>query len=128
MSYVYPAVLQPSDGMYSVYFPDVDGAFTSGKTLAEALEMAKDALCVTLVSMEDNGEALKAPTPMNEVAREEGDVVTLIVADTVAYRKTINTRAVKKTLSIPQWMNEAAEKRGINFSQVLQEALAERLS
>lgn len=128
MSYVYPAVLQPCDGMYSVSFPDVEGAITAGDNLPHALEMARDALCAMLVSMEDRGEPIAPPTPMDDVPRDKGDIVTLVLADTAAYRKTVNKRAVKKTLTIPQWMNEAAEKQGINFSQVLQEALAERLA
>ena len=128
MTYVYPAVLQPDGGGYSVSFPDVEGAITCGDTLAQALEMAQDALCLMLTRMEDQGEEITPPSAFGAVRCGAGDIVTLIVADTDAYRKTVNNRAVKKTLSIPQWMNEAAEKKGVNFSQVLQEALAEKLA
>lgn len=127
MRYVYPALLQPDDGGYSVTFPDVEGAITCGDNLSDALEMAQDALSLILVHMEDSGAKLPAPTKMDDVSKEAGDIVTLVLADTDAYRRTINTRAVKKTLSIPQWMNEAAEEKGVNFSQVLQDALRAKL-
>lgn len=128
MQYVYPAVLTPSDGGYCVTFPDVEGAITCGDDLAQALIMAKDALSLLLVSMEDNNEKARTPSAIEKVAHEDGEIVTLVLADTDAYRKEYGSRAVKKTLTIPQWMNEAAEKKGVNFSQVLQEALTAKLS
>lgn len=128
MAYVFPALLQPDDGGYSVSFPDVEGALTCGDDLPEALEMARDALAMMLVHMEDSGEKIPKATDMQRISKQDGDIVTLVLADTDAYRRQFNSRAVKKTLSIPQWMNEAAEKKGVNFSQVLQEALAEKLA
>ncbi len=126
MKYVYPAVLMPEDGGYAVTFPDVKNAFTCGDTLPEALSMAEDVLCLSLMDKEDRGEAI--PTASAHVTAQDNELVTLIVADVDAYRRKVNARAVKKTLSIPQWMNEAAIRKGINFSQVLQEALAEKLA
>lgn len=126
MKYVYPAILTPEEGGYSVAFPDIKNAFTCGDTLPEALEMAKDVLCLCLMDMEDRDEPI--PDASEHVNMQDGERVTLIVADVDAYRRKVNERAVKKTLSIPQWMNEAAVKKGINFSQVLQEALAEKLA
>lgn len=127
MLYVYPAVLKPEDGGYSVSFPDVPGAITCADDLVSALENAREVLSMMAVQMEDTGEKFSKPTEMNEVQRDENDIVTLVLADTMAYRKQTGKRAVKKTLSIPQWLNEEAEKRGINFSQVLQEALVQKL-
>ena len=128
MQYVYPAVLTPDGGGFDVSFPDIEGAITCAEDLASALENAQDVLSMMLVQLEDEGAALPKPTRQGEIEAADGTVVTLVLADTLAYRKKINKRAVKKTLSIPQWMNEEAEKRGINFSQVLQEALMERLA
>ena len=128
MQYVYPAVLTPDGGGFDVSFPDIEGAITCAEDLASALENAQDVLSMMLVQLEDDGAALPKPTRQGEIEAADGAVVTLVLADTLAYRKKINKRAVKKTLSIPQWMNEEAEKRGINFSQVLQEALMERLA
>lgn len=126
MQYVYPAVIKTEDGGYDVSFPDIEGAITCADDLASAIENAQDVLSMMLVQLEDEGKELPKPSQQAAIAQENA-VVTLVLADTLAYRKKINKRAVKKTLSIPQWMNEEAEKRGINFSQVLQEALMERL-
>ena len=91
--------------------------------MVDALEMASDVLSAKLVFMEDNGEVIPHPTPVAQLNLEEGQYSTLIMADTLAYRKANSTKAVKKTLTIPSWLNEAAEKKSVNFSQVLQEAL-----
>ena len=91
--------------------------------MVDALEMASDVLSAKLVFMEDNGEVIPLPTPVAQLNLEEGQYSTLIMADTLAYRKANSTKAVKKTLTIPSWLNEAAEKKSVNFSQVLQEAL-----
>lgn len=125
-NYVYPAVLTQEGEAYNVVFPDLDGCYTCGYSLSDALMMAEDALSIYLMALEDRGEAI--PAAHTHIQAENGQLVTLIKADTDAYRNRLSRRAVKKTLTIPQWMNEAAIKRGLNFSQVLQEALAERLS
>ena len=91
--------------------------------MVDALEMASDVLSAKLVFMEDNRETIPAPTPINQLSLEHGEYSTLVMADTLAYRKANSTKSVKKTLTIPSWLNEAAEKQSVNFSQVLQEAL-----
>lgn len=128
MQYVYPAVLKPENGGFNVLFPDVSGAVTCADDLASALENAREVLCMMTVQLEDSGKTIPKATDVQNIETEEGDIVTLVLADTLAYRKQIGKKAVKKTLSIPQWMNEEAEKKGINFSQVLQEALIVKLS
>lgn len=125
--YVYPAVFTEDEDGYSVRFPDVDGCFTSGKDLQEALEMAEDALCLMLYDREESGEALPAASGVTEVRTEPGEFVSLIGCDTLEYRKRYGSKAVKKTLSIPSWLNEAAERAGVNFSNVLQDALKQQL-
>ena len=125
--YVYPAIFTEDEDGYSVRFPDVDGCFTSGRSLQEALEMAEDALCLMLYDMEESGEAIPAASGVNSVQTEPGEFVSLIGCDTLAYRKRYGSKAVKKTLSIPSWLNEAAEKAGVNFSNVLQDALKQQL-
>ena len=88
--------------------------------------MAEDVLAMCLIQMEN--DHIPIPTPSDPKPLQSDDaIVTLVKADTLSYRKRISRQAVKKTLSIPQWMNEAAEKQGINFSQTLQEALLEKL-
>ena len=125
--YVYPAIFTEDEDVYSVRFPDVDGCFTSGRSLQEALEMAEDALCLMLYDMEESGEAIPVASGVNNVQTEPGEFVSLIGCDTLAYRKRYGSKAVKKTLSIPSWLNEAAEKAGVNFSNVLQDALKQQL-
>ncbi len=125
--YVYPAIFTEDEDGYSVRFPDVDGCFTSGRSLQEALEMAEDALCLMLYDMEESGEAIPAASGVNNVQTEPGEFASLIGCDTLAYRKRYGSKAVKKTLSIPSWLNEAAEKAGVNFSNVLQDALKQQL-
>lgn len=128
-SYVYPATFTKEDtGDYSVVFNDLKGCATYGDTLSHAYEMATDALCLYLWSLEDKKLPIPAPTiPENKVI-SENEFVALIGADVDAYRRKMENKAVKKTLTIPSWLNEKAEEAGINFSQVLQRALKEELS
>ncbi len=123
MKYAYPAIFEEDDGSIAVDFPDLKNCFTQGEDMVDALEMASDVLSAKLVFMEDSGEEIPAPTPIGDLRLEEHQYATLVMADTLAYRKANSTKAVKKTLTIPSWLNEAAEKRSVNFSQVLQEAL-----
>lgn len=126
--YVYPAIFtQEENSMYSVSFPDIDGCATCGDDLPQAIEMANDALALMLYDMEEDGAAIPDPTPLNAIQTEDNAFVSYISADTLAYRKMFNNKAVKKTLSIPEWLNEAAIAAGVNFSQVLQDALKQQL-
>ena len=123
MKYVFPAIFVEDEGSIAVEFPDLKNCFTQGENMVDALEMASDVLSAKLVFMEDNRETIPAPTPINQLSLEHGEYSTLVMADTLAYRKANSTKSVKKTLTIPSWLNEAAEKQSVNFSQVLQEAL-----
>ena len=128
MKYVFPAVLSPDpDGGYTVIFPDLPGCVTEGDTLAEALYMASDAMAGWLYSTEEHKETIPAPSEIDSVTLEPGESVTFVMADVGAYRRAVGTFAVKKTLTIPSWLNIRAEAAKINFSQVLQEALQQRL-
>lgn len=127
MKYVYPAIFTHEDTGYSVRFPDLENCFTSGKDLVEALEMAQDALNLMLWDMEDNHKAIQNPSEPTALSVAPGEFVTLVEADTIAYRRKMDSRAVKKTLSIPSWLNSQAESAGINFSQLLQSALKQEL-
>lgn len=125
MQYVYTAILEPEGTQYNVTFPDLPGCLTCGDDLGEALYMAEDALNLWLVDMEESGEAIPAPSAM--VAVPDGCRATLVRADTDAYRKKISTACVRKNVSMPAWLAHLAEERGVNFSQVLQEALKQQL-
>lgn len=126
MKYVYPAIFTPlPSSEYDVRIPDLPGCITCGKDLADAIEMAEDAASMWLSDAEDNEEVI--PTP-SKLTANTPQLVSFIVADTDAYRRENDNRAVKKTLTIPNWLNSKAEKAGINFSQVLQNALKTQLN
>ena len=126
MRYVYPAIFTPLDGgEYDVKVPDLPGCRTCGTNLAEAILMAEDATAMWLWDAENKKEPIPAPSP--SIATKEPQFLSFVVADTDEYRRKYDSRAVKKTLSIPNWLNTKAEQANINFSQVLQEALKDRL-
>ncbi len=120
----YPAVFTPEDdGGYSVAFPDMDGCFTQGETIEEAYEMAFDALGLEIEFLESEKRTIPSPSAPNAIKLNKNEFVAIIEFDMLEYQKKHNSKAVKKTLTIPQWLNEEAMAKNINFSQVLQEAL-----
>lgn len=126
--YVYPAVFtHEAEGGYSINFPDLKNCFTSAPTLEEGIEMAADVLCLTLYGMEEDGVTPPAPSDVRNIHTEEDELTTLIRCDTIEYRKFFDNKAVKKTLTIPSWLNTMAEKQGVNFSMILQNALKTEL-
>lgn len=127
MRYVYPAVFKPEDGLYNVTFPDLPDCYTCGDDLTDALFMAQDILADVLADREEQNEPVPKPSVISAVSVPVGCTVALVTADTDAWRRTHSGKAVKKTLTIPQWMDTAAQVRGINFSQVLQDALRAHL-
>lgn len=127
--YVYPALFTPEEeGGYSVYFPDLEGCYTCGDDLKEALFMAEDVLAFVLYDYERDGMEIPRPSEAGEIEVPEGDFVNYVACDTVEYARMHNNRAVKKTLTIPAWLNEVATRENINFSQLLQEALLAKLN
>ena len=129
MKYIYPAIFtEEEEGGYSVDFPDIQGCFTCGDTLEEALYMANDVLSLILMDLEDNKKDIPAASDAKDISVNDDEFVSLVQSDTEQYRRSLRNKAVKKTLSIPEWMNEAAIAAGLNFSQVLQEALTQKLA
>jgi len=123
----YPIILMPDKVGYVVYVPDFD-INTEGNTLTEAIEMARDAIGVVGIDMEDDGEALPEPTAISEVKADSAvDIVTLVDVDFGEYRRKNDMRAVKKNCTIPSWLNFEAEKAGVNFSAILTAALKSEL-
>lgn len=126
--YVYPAIFTKEDnGLYSIIFPDFEACFTQGDDIQDGLFMANDVLCLTLYNMEENREDIPAPSDPLKVKVQNNEFVTLVSCDTLEYRKFYDNKAIKKTLTIPSWLNTIAEREEINFSQVLQEALKDKL-
>ena len=126
--YAYPAIIEKAEDGYSVAFPDLEGCFTCGATLPEAIEMAEDALCLMLYDHEEDGEEIPEASDVRVLQRSTDAIVTLVSCDTMEYRKLYDNQAVKKTLSIPSWLNTMSERAGINFSKVLQDALKVQLN
>lgn len=126
--YAYPAIFTPEeDGTYSIDFPDLEGCYTCGDSIEDGLEMAEDALALVLYGYEKDGREIPAPSVPSALTLSGNEFVNYVACDTMAYRKMYNNKAVKKTLTIPEWLNEAASAMGLNFSQVLQEALLQKM-
>lgn len=127
MKYIYPAVFSKDGDFYVVNFPDLDSCYTQGESLQEAFEMASDVLCLMLYSMEEDGIEIPGPSDIRDIKTSGDEFVSLISCDTIEYRQFFDNKAVKKTLTIPSWLNKMSEQNGINFSAVLQRALKEEL-
>ena len=108
---------------YSIDFLDLERCFTCGDNLQDGLEMARDALALVLYGYEKEERVIPKPSERNEISIEKDEFVNYVMCDTMEYRKRFNNKAVKKTLTLPEWLNEEAMALGIKFSQVLQEAL-----
>lgn len=120
----YPAIFHKAEeGGFWVTFPDIPECMTQGEDMQQAYQMAVDALGLSLTSMEKMGQELPEASAPDQIEDLEDGFLMVIEFDLMEYRRRHCSRAVKKTLSIPEWLNEAAIKQGINFSQVLQEAL-----
>lgn len=126
--YIYPAIFEKEETGYSVFFPDIDGCYTCGDSLEDAMDMAEDVLSLVLYTYETDGKTIPTPSDCSAIQTDEQSFVSLIKCDTLEYRKRFSNKAVKKTLTIPEWMNDEATKLGINFSQLLQEALMQKLN
>ena len=123
----YPAVFHKAEeGGFWVTFPDIPECMTQGQDMQDAYEMAVDALGLSLTTIENEGEVVPEASSLDEIVVEDG-VLVIVEFDMAEYRRKNRSRAVKKTLSIPEWLNEAAIRENLNFSQILQEALLAKL-
>lgn len=126
--YVYPAVFSYEEGQeISVVFPDLDVA-TSGEDENDALLSARELLGLTMFGLEEDGEEIPAPTPLPAVALAENERAVLVDAYMPSVRLAQVNRSVNRTVSLPAWLNAAALEKGVNFSQVLQDALRQIVS
>lgn len=127
--YIFPAIFTAeAEGGYSIRFPDLECCYTSAETLEEGMTNANDVLALMLYDMEERKAAIPRASSIHDVVTADGEFTTLVYADTVEYRKFFDNKAVKKTLSIPAWLNTLAEREEINFSAVLQKALRAELN
>lgn len=126
MKYTYPVIFENDDGKISVSVPDISGCFTFGDTITEAIEMAEDAISMMLVHYEDNNQEIPEPSNLSAFSAKSG-FVNYVIADTDKWRKQFSEKSVKKTVTIPAWLNYKAENANLNFSQELQNALKAKL-
>lgn len=127
MKYVYPAVFTKEQKSIAVSFPDIPNCITCGDDLQDAISMAEDALALMLFNYEDEGRPIPEPTEIGWINVKKDQFTSYIACDTLEYHRRNSRKAIKKTLSIPEWLNEEALAQNINFSQVLQEALKNKL-
>lgn len=126
MNLVYPVIIHPAEeGGYWVEIPDMKTG-TQGDSLDECIFMARDAISLVGVTLQDQGKAIPQPARLDP-PHGPGDIVTLVDVDFDAYRRMNDMRTVRKNVTLPNYLNEMAMKAGLNFSQVLQEGLKERL-
>ena len=118
---VYPIIISKESKGYYVSIPDFNIS-TQGESIADAIAMARDAIGLMGIDMQDDGKELPIANTKRYKTMED-DIVTLVDVDFVEYRRRVDNRAVKKNCTIPYWLSVEAEKAGINYSRVLQEAI-----
>ena len=116
-----------ANGLYSIDFPDIPQCYTSGESEADGFIMANDILNIRLYEIEKNGEPMPEPSLVGDVTPPQSGFVTMVLGDTDVYRRREKGRSVKKTLSVPEWLNEQGEAAGLNFSRVLQDGIKREL-
>ena len=135
VNYVYPAVFYEEEGKISVIFPDLGNLATFGDNVADAMRMAQDACGLYLFTALRDGETLPVPSSLKDIhpaailkdieieSAVNNAFVNMVLVDMTEYARQHSDKAVKKTLSIPMWLNTLCEEKSINFSKVLQDAL-----
>lgn len=122
----YPILLTEEKTGFTVYIPDFD-INTQGKDLTNAIEMARDAIGLLGIDMEDENKTIPEPSPIKSIKSDNGVITSLVDVDFTEYRRKNEMRAVKKNCTIPSWLSYEAEKANLNFSQILQSALKKEL-
>ena len=120
----YPAIFTKENNQYWVDFIDLEGCYSDGETLAEAMENAKEAMGLYL---EDLKEYPECTLDIKNIKLKDNQIISFISVDLVEHKRKYENKSVKKTLSIPAWLNTIAEKENLNFSQILQKALMDTL-
>jgi predicted RNase H-like HicB family nuclease len=131
---IYPAFFTKTDTVVLIEVPDLE-ILTEGTDMVNAVEMARDAIELKCISMEDDGTEIPMPSEITSLdvnkgtfANEGQTIISLVDIDTDEYRRKIDTKTVRKNVTIPSWLNYEAERAGINVSRVLQEALMSKLN
>ena len=130
----YPTIFTKTNDCYLIEVPDLE-IVTEGTDMENAIYMARDAISITLVSLEENNETIPKPSDIDSVNPSAGTFaeygkgfVSMVDVDTKEYRRKIDTKAVRRNVSLPSWLNYEVNEAGINVSQFLQDALVEKLN
>ena len=126
MKAAYPIIMKRGQKFIVVYIPDFN-INTQGKDYADAMEMARDAIGLMGIDLEDDHESIPEPSVLSSIEKGSGDVVTLVDVDFKEYRRRNDLRTVRRTVSLPSYLNAAADEAGINVSAILQAALKQTL-
>lgn len=126
--YIYPAVFDYAEDGISIEFPDLPGCFSCADTDEEALLMAEEVLGLYMANLESDGETIPEPTVLKDLLVDGNQKTVLISVWMPLVRKAINNKSIKKSVTIPQWLDMMAREQDINFSYVLQEALKRELN
>lgn len=125
----YPALFHKAEeGGFWISFPDIPECLTQGDNMEDAYDTAIEALGLSLSDMKKNNIPFPTPSSVDNITVDSDAILVVIEFDLLAYNKRHNSKSVKKTLTIPEWLNEEAILLNINFSQVLQDALIEKVS
>ena len=127
-TYIYPCVfIYKESGGIGIYFPDLDGCTSYGEDEQSAYSNAKQALSLHMYGIEQDNDEIPAPSSILDIPLEEHMRAVIVEAVMPAFRARQDNKFIKKTLTIPQWLNIEAERAGVNFSQLLQASIKERL-
>lgn len=125
--FIFPALFEYADDGITVTFPDLPGCITCGNSDEEAYTMAKEALALHLFGLEDDGELIPRATLLNQITVEDNQAVVLIEVWMPPFRLEMHNASVKKTLTIPRWLDVVAKEHKVNYSYLLQEAIKDHL-
>jgi len=128
MKYVYPVVFsKEDDGSFCVYVPALPGCITEAADYAEGIEKIRDGICGMLYTMERNKIDIPSPGELSTLVLDASEAAALVDADLTDYKRRVGSRAVRRTISIPEWMDDEATRAGVSLSQVTQDALRQAL-
>jgi len=125
--YLYPAILHCQKDSVELTFPDFPECTVKAASEEEALQEGKEALALRLYTCEQENIPIPEPSKISQIKAGQSEAVVLVEVWMPPFRHALAQRAVKKTLTIPKWLNDLAEEKGVNFSQVLQLALKKHL-
>ena len=123
MQYIYPAFFKANDDGIIVTFPDLEDTFTDGETMQEAFENAEDVLNLMLWNREEENATIPPPSTPEKILVPRGAILAMIKADTLAYRKQHDQKTIRRSVTLPRWLDSIAREHNINFSQLMQNAI-----